>query len=67
MGILPAPDNDVSGIDDHPWRVEMIGMDIVNLDWAGRGGFSDHGHWNILPDGFLLRQPDISTSNEYEK
>ena len=48
MGILPAPDDGVSGIDDHSRRVEMIGVDIVNLDRAGRGGFSDHSHRNIL-------------------
>ena len=43
MGVLPASDNGVCGIDDLSWCVEMIGVDIVNLDWAGRGGFADHG------------------------
>ncbi len=48
MGVLPAPDDGVSGIDDHSWGIEMLGMDIVNLDRTGRRGFSDHGHWNTL-------------------
>ncbi len=46
--VLPAPNDGVSGIDDHSWSVEMTRMDIVNLDRAGRGGFSDHGHRNIF-------------------
>ncbi len=40
MEILPAPHDGVSGIEDHSRRIEMIGMDIVNLDRAsGTVGF----------------------------
>ncbi len=58
--VLPSPDGGVSGIDDHSWGIEMIGMDILNMDRASGSGFSDYGHWNILqPDGFLPHQPVI--------
>lgn len=54
----------VSSVHDHSRRIEMIGMDIVNLDRASGSGFSDYGHWNILqPDGFLTHQPIIGWGN----
>lgn len=57
MRFLPAPSNGVSG---HPRRVEMIGLDIINLDWAGCRGFFDHSYRNIFqPDGFLPYQPVV--------
>ncbi len=35
-------------------------MDKVSQDWAGRGGFLDHGYRNILqPNGFLPNQPIV--------
>ncbi len=37
--VLPAPDGGVSGVHDHSRRVEMIGMNIVNLDRASAVGF----------------------------
>jgi|GEM_PF-4126245 len=47
MDVFPAPNRDVALIHDHSRRVEVVGMNEINLDRAGRGGFSDHGHWNI--------------------
>ncbi len=58
--VLPAPDGGVSGVHDHSRRVEMIGMNIVNLDRASGSGFSDYGYRNILQqNGFLTYQPVI--------
>ena len=60
MGVFPAPDGCVALVHDHSRGVEMIGVDKVNQDRAGRGGFLDHGHRNIpQPDGFLPDQPVV--------
>ena len=60
MRVFPAPHGSVALIDDHSWGVEMVGMNEVNPDCAGGGGFSDYSHWNIFqPDRFLPDQPVI--------
>ena len=58
--VLPAPDWGVTGIYDHSRGIEMIGMDVIHLDWPCCGGFADYGDRNIFqPDGFLPHQPII--------
>ena len=54
MNVLPAPDDGVGLIHDHPRGVEVVGMDVVHLYFTGSGGFRDHADRNIAqPDGFL--------------
>ena len=47
MGVFPTPHNGVAGIGDHPWCVEVISMDVVNLNCAGGSGFLDNSNRDI--------------------
>ena len=61
VGVLPAPDNGVSLIHDHPRGIEVVGVDVVHLYFTGSSGFRDHTNRNIAqPDGFLPHQPIVS-------
>ena len=60
MGVFPTPDNGVTGIGDHPWCVEVISVNVVDLNCTGGGGFLDDSNWNsVQPDGFLPNYPII--------
>ncbi|OQW42501.1 MAG: hypothetical protein A4S08_11710 [Proteobacteria bacterium SG_bin4] len=57
--ILPAPDDGVGLIHDHPRGVEVVGVDVMHLDLAG-GGFRDNSNRNVTqPQGFLPYQSII--------
>jgi len=59
--VLRAPDWGVTGIYNQSRGIEMIGMDVIHLDWPCCDGFADYGDRNIFqPDGFLPHQPIIS-------
>ena len=61
MHVLPAPDDGVGLIHDHPRGVEVVGVDVVHLYFTGSCGFSDYADRNITqPDGFLPYQPIVS-------
>ena len=48
MSVFPTPDGRVALIHDHSRSVEMVGVDKVHQDWAGRGGFLEYRYRNIL-------------------
>ena len=48
MGVFPAPDRGVALVHDHSRRIEMVGVDKVNLDRAGGCSFLDHRYRDIL-------------------
>lgn len=60
MGVVPAPDDGVAWVHDHSWCVEVVGVDVVHLNFTGGGGLRDYRDRNIAqPDGFLSHQPVI--------
>ena len=60
MRAVPAPDDGVARVHDHPRGIEVVGVDVMHLDRAGSGGFRDHGNRYVFqPDGFLTYQPIV--------
>ena len=41
MRVFPAPDDGVGLIHDHSGSVEMVGVDVMHLNFTGGGGLPD--------------------------
>ena len=60
VGVFPAPDRGVALVYDDSRGVEVVGVDVVDLNRTGGGGFLDHGNRYVFqPYGFLPHQPIV--------